>query len=78
MKFSTAIPILATAATSAYAYPGMGSIMEDIKARDEMLLGRSTELLGDLTTGTPTATGQIIKDILTEVRAQLLIQYVYK
>ncbi|KAH7040924.1 heme peroxidase [Microdochium trichocladiopsis] len=63
MRLSTTLVSLASAAGT-LAYPGMGKVMEEIEARDEMLKGRSIELIGDLISGAYSPAGQAIKGIL--------------
>ncbi|KAI0147356.1 peroxidase [Xylariaceae sp. FL1272] len=57
--------LLSLAASRTLAYPGMGQVMAEIKARDDYSLGgRSTIVFGDLTQGSLSPTGDAIKGIL--------------
>lgn len=62
MKPSTLL--VAFAATSTLAYPGMDRVLNEIEARNNGIEQRSTELLGDLLDGLLSAVGNIIKSIL--------------
>ncbi|KXJ97284.1 heme peroxidase [Microdochium bolleyi] len=63
MRLSSKFIALASA-TGTLAYPGMGQVMDEIKARDEMMQGRSIELIGDLVSGAYSPVGQAIKGVL--------------
>lgn len=63
MKISTTLISIASA-RGTVAYPGMSNIMSEIEQRDEMLQGRSVELIGDLVQGAYSPEGQAIKGIL--------------
>ncbi|KAK9426009.1 putative Peroxidase [Seiridium unicorne] len=62
MKPSTLL--VACAATSAIAYPGMDRVLNEIEARNNGIERRSTELLGDLVSGLLSDVGLTIKSIL--------------
>ncbi|KAJ1337813.1 manganese peroxidase [Microdochium nivale] len=63
MRLSSTYIALA-GATGTLAYPGMGNVMDEIKTRDEMMQGRSIELIGDLVSGAYSPMGQAIKGVL--------------
>ncbi|KAH9890274.1 heme peroxidase [Xylariomycetidae sp. FL2044] len=57
--------LVGLAATQALAYPGMGRALAEIQSRHDFhVLGRSTDLLGDLVSGALSDVGSLIKSIL--------------